>query len=493
MASRVFLGAGVVILMLHLYHMFGHSKELYTNFELTHDFALYAQAYHLAGTSNFNPASTMGPGSFLRNHFEITTIIFAILTNHFFSSYSLLALQDLAVFGTNMIILLFAYHLVAGSRHWFSATVVLGTIFALGTFLSPWNLEATTFDFHAEVVGGFFVMGAVYLFWRQAPRLAAIMALLAILSGTVTALYIFGAVLGVILSRRFDISRPAKVVALAAAVLAAAEIGGVALTNYENNGYLAGFRYLTSASANPSFSATLLGIIEDPLRVVGKVVAKIDPFYRYALSGGLVWFGDPLGIAALIFVFGPPLINGDITFISSTAAFQIVTGVALFSIAALLVLARFLDSNIVKGAVRIGLVIVSLGGLAWGGLQLQKYNAQILAAWGTVTPAQAQVLDAVLATVPDSYELVVSQSVVGRFAAHPDLFNLSSTYPIAINRPNVEAIIVPVLGNNTLAPSLSLKFIANLTRLSPNAHIQIKHGIYIIRLTGVRVPTQVSA
>ena len=493
--NYLFLAVGLVGSIVHLVHLLGHSQEIYANFELTHDFAFYSQAFTYASISNIDPASTFGAGSFLHNHFEISIVIFAILFNHIFSSFSLLFLQDLAIFGTDLVVLMFAFRLLQRTEnHYLTGGIVLGSVFALGTLLSPWALEATTFDFHSEVIGGFFVTASLYCLWRKHLVFATAFVVLAIATGSVTALFLAGAMLGFVLSKHVETSFPIRALGLTFALLALGEIALLALSNFENNDYLAGFSYLTPGISHiPTFSQALLGAVTHPIGVTFRIIEKLGVFYRYAVSGGLFWLFDPIGLGTLLLGFGPSLINGDSTFINPIAAFQIETGIVLFSVASLLVLAKIIASPKSTRAIRAGLIMVSMVAMAFGVLELRFYNNQILATWGSVNSTQAQALALALSRIPKNNEVIVSQGVVGRFANRLDVHDLNSKFAIAIDKPNLTAIVVPSSGIETISPKLSFQFIANLMRLSPNSQVVNHSGVYVVTVKGIAVPNQVSA
>jgi hypothetical protein len=93
-------------LLVQLAVLIVQSRHQWQHFNLSVDFALFHQAWHQVGSGDLNPRSTLAGYSFWRSHFELIAWPLGLLGRlHRDDGLSMLYLQDLAVVGTEAVVL----------------------------------------------------------------------------------------------------------------------------------------------------------------------------------------------------------------------------------------------------------------------------------------------------------------------------------------------------------------------------------------------------
>ncbi len=425
------------------------SWHLWSQFDLSSDFATYAQAWSRIGTGHLDPYETLflwhAPHygyPFLQSHFELAVWPLAMLRAVGLPASALLVVQDVAlVVATGAAVRLV---LEVVDRHWprqgdrprRGVGVVAGCL-AAACIACPWTYWAASFDFHLQVVATAFALlaGRDALVGR---RRAWIFACAVLLCGDVAATYLVAVGLATLVAgrRRFD--------GIGFVAAALAWLGVVSLFHADKGSSLtAGYGYLAGhavGSGLAGVAAIVAGMVRHP-RVPARVLRdRWRAVGQYLVGSGLIGVLTPLGLAAAVVVLVPNALNAPGIYVSHVAGFQnLFPALALASASA--------------GAVtwvarrRPGTLACSTAVALAGGALLATcvVTAQTLPTIGaqfeTVPGPTAARLAAVAAVTPPSAEVVATNAVVGRFATR------RWVYPFLGDVPDQ---VVPVFGHTVV-------------------------------------------
>jgi uncharacterized membrane protein len=419
-----------------------YSAHLYSHFDLTLDFAVENQAWSRIAHGDLNPYMTINPHNyphygypFWKDHLELITWPLALLALVFPSSFTLLVVQDLALAGCTVVIVVFARDVlvsaptgdgpVASRRghvrpSWWVQRWDRGWVPALGVgalaiaLINPWVYWSASFDFHIEPLATLFALLVARDIWnrRMLRSLWWVVALL--LCGNVAGTYLVGIGIFALLSiHRRDLRKPgiALVVGGILASVIVSAVGGAegTLIGY-NYAYLAHVPSGTSASTG----AILRGIVTHPSTPLHMIGSRAHLLYLQLAAGGLIGVLSPLGFGMSVVVLLENALNGSLVFSSDISAFQSLSVYAFVLVGTVMVLLwlgrmRWSSRRVVASVVAVA-VLVQVVVLA--AIYIPRARTQ----FAVIDGPTATTLARLQPTIPAGAEVVVSQGVIGRFA-----------------------------------------------------------------------------
>jgi hypothetical protein len=466
------------------------SAELYGRFELTDDFATYANAWLQIAHGNLNPIDTIALPNypFIDSHLELAmwplSLAYLLVPSPFF----LLVLQDLAVVASEAIVVSWTLALARSRRLPSSVASSLPFLAALIFVFNPFVYEAAFFDFHTEVVSIPLILATGYCAWCGRWVWAWLFAAAALLFGNVAATYVVAVGVSIALvggsrlhSRGVGRLHGVGIALAGLALLVASSLSGTDL----GVGFAANYSYLAHLKAGQTagLSTVVAGILSHPSTPIHVLHSRLGALFRYPASAGFLGLVSPLGLPAAAVALLSSGLNSWPGFIQPHASFQnlvavyfLVLGTGdIFSWALSLLLrspapaatlarnrSRFRATTTAGAA----LVAGSCALLVPVALMAKTWLPDATSFWFSVSQPAANRLHAILTKTPPDAEVIASQGVIGRFAGRRALYPFltpGQSFPIASS--TVMFVLSPDQGLEVAPPTATIaaaKYLAHL-------------------------------
>lgn len=408
-----------LLLGIQLVVMLGFSALLYHRYDLTQDYAVYAQAWYAIAHGHLNPNASVfhNPFPFWQNHAEFVLWPLALLYFVFPHAIDLLIVQDLAVVGAEFVALWWAIDVLQAAQPAITArTVAVATVaLALALVVDPWAYQTSAFDFHTQALATFFVVLAGRDLWLKRRQRVWWWVIAALLCNALAGSYIAAIGFSGLLSGNGRRSTGAMMVGTGGVwatvfTLLARHIGA---TNIATTfGYIVGH-------VGPDASPALLleAILEHPGIVIAHIAPRLPYVLIYAMPLGLVGIFSLWALPIVAIVFLPSMLVSSILFIQFAASFQQWPALPFVLVGSVMVLVgihrqRF-GPRVVRTAIAVwAAVLVVIAVLTLPGIP--SY-------WVADTPAAAAVLADLHASIAPTVQVVASQGIAGRFADRADI------------------------------------------------------------------------
>ncbi|MGA8725046.1 MAG: hypothetical protein WB565_08380 [Acidimicrobiales bacterium] len=442
-----------------------YSAYLYRRFDLTDDFATYAQAWWAIGHGHLDPIDTIQTPTypFWQSHFELAMWPIALIGRVWPHSVQLLWLQDLALVATEWLAMAWVAAICAarsGRARTFVALVAL--VFLV---VNPWWYLAASFDVHFETLGLPFVVLSGYSLWCGRPRTAVVVAAVGVLFGDVVALAVLCVGIAALVSRHARRASGTKAPLAVTLLSAGWVVLATALDANKGSGIVTNYGWLVGATPDASSGWVLGHLALHPFHVVRELFGRIGGIGRVLASAGLVGVVTPFGFFVALGILGPTALNANKAFLSPTIAFQTLAVIPFVFVGSVIVLLRIAWPSraappspaqdpgepaeragtlpwrpVAAGALAVALVTVSL-------VQSLPLYGTIRTDWWRVDGRSAAVLATAVDRVPSGAEAVVSQGVIGRFAGRTELYPLlAAPQRFPVHARQVDFVIVPSAG-----------------------------------------------
>lgn len=451
--------AAIGLLVAQAAAMMVFSAVEYHRYDLTRDFAIYAQVWWAIAHGHLDPTSTVVGLPFWRSDAEF--IMWPLSLFYFVDPHplALLWLQDLAVVATELVTFRWLEGVIRSSSVGRRTATALASGAAVVLALNPWAWETIAFDFHPHVLAALFTVLAGYDL-HAGRRRCWVWVSLALLCCSPAALYVVGlGAAGFITARSRRTRFYASGVALCGmtwllvvAAIGAAGRGGHGVDSWY--GYLVGphARHIGPA-------AIFMGLLRRPEAALSMLSGRWGTAIGFLAVVGLVGVLSPWGYCLVAVVFLPAMLNADPVFFRYAASFQVWPALPFVLVGSVSVLARLLR----KGTLRRLAVGVAA---AWGSLAFvlsALYLATLPSAWIQVSPPAARELARIQATIPRGAEVIADNGIVGRFADRSDL-RVPYLWPSPVDRRLVVFVFASGQGvDDPTAPQVT-RAVARLER-----------------------------
>jgi hypothetical protein len=319
-------------------------------------------------------------------------------------------------------------------------------------------------------------------FWRHRPQRALLWCGLTLLSSDLGGLLVIGLALSVLVAAsRF---RRWGAVALALGVTWTGSIHGLGFAHGSN---LAGYSALvyTAPKTGPVTMFDLVrALAVHPTRMYWAVKEKSGLVYQNLVPTGFLGLVNPWTFGVTIVVLLSSALIGPAIFLQS--GFQCVPAYALGLVGTVLTVVALLTHGDPRRHRRIrrivaagigALVLAQVLGLA--AVMLPRTSAN----WVRISASQADALGSVLASTPQSDQVIVSDGVMGRFSGREQVEPIpwwgGTAYPIRSRE--VVFVVVPVAGIESLPPAdelQALRYVRDVLHAQP---ITTRNGVYAFR------------
>jgi uncharacterized membrane protein len=408
-----------------------YSVHIYDRFDLTTDFAIANQGLSQIAHGHLDPYSTLNPHNyphygypFWQDHFSLIFWPMALLWLVYPHGIDLLVVQDLCLAGSVLVSTLFVCDLLerrwAGSgrhtgRRWIGdgrvppAAIGVGALIALA--VNPWIYWTASFDFHIQAMATLFLVLAARDLWAGRNWRALLWIALVLSCGNVSATYVFGLGISMVLCRR-DLRRKGlglMGLGLAWALVVGAIGGGAGTLIAANYGYLAH----VASGASIGNLQIVTGVLTHPSVPFHMLSSRSQNIYRILAPSGVVGVLDPIGFGITVVVMLSNELNAAAVFSGPVSSFQNLPMVFLVLVGSAEVLA-WLGT---RPARVYRIVAMVLGGVllvqavAFSAVWTPRARPYFLVVDGPTASALARVA----AQIPADDEVIASQGVVGRF------------------------------------------------------------------------------
>ena len=427
-----------------------------SRFALTHDFALYWQAVYLIAHGHLNPWASMDGFHFLDNHFELIMWPTGLLYWLWPRPSLLLYIQDGALVGANYL----AWVWIRSIAH--QVPRLTPQIRALGLallVLNPWTYWTAATDFHSESLIALTLTGTALAIWRRDGRRLVAWAGLTLACGDVAAVGLFALGITALWRRQWR---------------TAAGLGTTALVWLEfitqvhgNRGSIlsAIYGYLDPHAASRAFSmVTVMTLL---VRHPGIALAMVGAHWQNLLGnagpGGLL--GVFSGWAFPLYAATVVVSNLSSGYLFGVPGFQNVPVYPLVAVGTISVIPfvlRFLKLRLTQAV----MALVLANALGWAIVWLPTIPRH----WVRVPAATAANLTTELHAIPASAEVIVNQSIMGRFAGRPWEYQTSLVGALPVHTDPFYVVIAPYAGVHNISVQAEVSIVAQLTHL-PNAKL----------------------
>jgi hypothetical protein len=468
------------LLGMQLIGMLVFTTVQYQRFNLTNDFAGYAQAWTAIAHGHMSPFSSVLTVPFWRNDFELLMWPLALFYWVYPHAVTLLWLQVFAVVGGELVALSWAREAVRRRpQDKGLAPVLLGLVAAL-LLLTPWSWYTIGFDFHFVPFAALFALLAARDLWAGRYRRGLVVwvpfTLLSAAAGG--ALLVIAVGLAGLLSRNASRRVALAFVALGLGWLVLAS--GLSAMRFEGLQLSSMYGYLANHQSGPfGLTDVVEGLVSNPMAALNMFISHLRYVLGYIASAGVIGLYSRWGLIITTAVLLPSALNANPNFIHFAQAFQSWPAVLFLIAAYVLALHRVagnapLSRHVVYtfGTITIALA-VTITALFAG--QIPGYIAR-------VSPAAAGELSALETKIPPDAEVIASQGVIGRFGAGRVAFSYwaygrRETYAITA-RP-VVFILAPVQGTAEGLPSETRRAIQYVGRSLAAKVLVHGHGIWV--------------
>jgi hypothetical protein len=492
---RTFWIATICVLGLQLVGLCAYSTYLFHRFDLTDDFATYAQAWWLIGHGHLDPVNTVQIPNypFWQSHFELAMWPIALVGRVWPHAVQLLWLQDAAMVATEWIAMVWVGALCAarvGRRRSVAASAALAFL-----VINPWWYLTASFDVHFETLGLPFVLWSAYSLWKGRARTAVIVTLIGLLFGDVTAIALVCVGVAGLISRRVRRScgwgPPLIVTALSLGWVVLATL----LNANQSSGVVTNYGYLVGAAPTATSGWVLSHLVLHPAHAMRVLSGRLGGIGRVIASAGVIGVATPWGLAVSVGILGPAALNVNRAFLTPTIAFQTLTVVPVVVVGSVMVLLHIgghrpgaVDPIDSAPSARVGsragaaldtggrrraaaALVLAVGLVALALVQNLPLYGTLRTGWWRVDAPTAATLRSVVPTVPAGAEVIVSQGVIGRFADRRYVYPLvAAPQQFPVHASQVVFVIVPDQGIEPIPPKLSD---ADITSAAHRLHARI--------------------
>ena len=464
---------GIALLAAQLVVMVGFSTLLYHRYDLTQDYAQYAQAWYAIAHGHLNPYDSVFHYPFWQNSGELVLWPLALLYFVVPHGIDLLVVQDLMVVGSELVAFLWVIDVLQRARPALStrAGAVATVAVAVALVADPWVYNTIAFDFHTEPLAAFFIVLAGRDLWRGRHRRLVWWVIGALACNALAGLYLAAiGISGLLTGHGRRLPGAALVVVGLAWLATFSALGGHlgAADAASTYGYL-----ITRPAAHRTLFPLAVGALTHPGAVLAHVADRWPYLLVYLGPLGLVGIVSPWALPIIAAVFLPSMLAASPLFIRVLASFQQWPALPFALVGSVMVLVglrrwRF-GSRIVRGAVVLwATMLVLIAAVELPGIP---------AYWVADTPAAAADLAHLHATITPTAEVIASQGVAGRFAGRADIetyINPPKSFPITAH--TVVFIITATQGVGEPSPAATQAAITVIEHLGARP-ILARHGI----------------
>jgi hypothetical protein len=475
----VLLGVSVVVALLQLVVLVVLTLHEWRSYELTLDFANSYQAFWLLGHGHLDPFSTIYRASYFHNEGGFALWPLALLWPLTHSSFTLVAVSDVAIAACTMIGGIFAAEVVAQALpgRWIWQVLIVGGTLALLCF-DPFALEAALFQFHLEPITALALLLAVRALWRRDRLAPFVYCAIALSTGTLASLLVIGLGAGVAVFYRGR-RRQGLVIALLGLFWA---LTLYALHADQGTGIQSAYQYLvphTHLGAGFGGVVTLVVALAShplaPLRELWSRRALLAPLGR---AGGIVGVLSPFGFGIALFdlaVNGLRPVTAQI--VPQTGGFQqlpeIVVVIAGSALVAAVVVRRSRAVGVLAGVALVALMVPFVS-------YTRTVYHDVTPQWFNVPPAAVATLRQARSELPQSDGVIASQGIVGRFAGRSDVaVYLYSCQLVPLEASETAFIIAPSVGVVFTPPAIARAAVTELRQRYHASQLLAGGGVYV--------------
>jgi len=488
---RPFWTATVAVLAAQLVGLGIYSTYLFHRFDLTDDFATYAQAWWLIGHGHLDPVNTIQAPSapFWQSHFELAMWPLALIGRVWPHPVQLLWLQDAALVATEWIVLVWVAALSRARAG--RARTAVGIATLCFVVVNPWWYLTASFDVHFETLGLPFVLWSAYSLWKGRARTSLVVALVGLTFGDVTALALICVGVAGVASPTVRRTVGWRV----PAALAVASVGWVvlitALGANQSSGLVTNYGYLVGAAPRATAGWVATHLVLHPGHALHVLGHRLPGIGRVVASAGLLGVATPGGLAVSLGTLVPAALNVNPAFLTPAIAFQTVAVIPFVMVGTVMVLLRIggpaparvpAPPVTVRSRWRVTLALaLGVAVVVLSLVQSLPLFSTLRSAWWRVDAPAAATLRSALPLVPPGDEVIASQGVIGRFGPRTWVYPLLvAPQAFPVHTRQVAVVVAPSQGIEPLPASLAR---SDVSALVDDMHARVvarDHGVTVL-------------
>lgn len=436
-------------------------------FNLTQDFALYAQAAFLIAHGHWNPFSTILGYHFVANDLELLIWPIGVVVSLTHSIFSLLIIQSVAIATSTFLCLKWVGSLVVHIEDRRSRKLLLyvGTIL-LG--FSPWIYWSASFDVHLEPIVLPFLIMAARSFWEGRNHRGTVFALIVLGGGTASIPYISGIGLMLLFRKRFTVGvllllGPAIALVIVEHLIS---LRGVSLSAFYS-GYVS-----SQTGGNISLLTIISGILHHPLLVLKTLWNVRANMWGELSSAGLLGLASPIGLGVPFIVLMENnliLAHARVTglLFGTPQSYQGIA-IAFFGALGTIDVLKRLHKPLSQRLWTPIVILLGANTLIWSITWMPRISSQYIT---NIPESAVSGLNVALRQSTPGTEVVASNAFIGRFAARKHIYLAGvAAYHIPVVSHRILFVLSAYDGILLSQPTQELQRIAYLSSL-PNVKL----------------------
>jgi hypothetical protein len=420
--------AGLVVFAAQLVALLVWSALEASRHVQTGGFVGFYQSWYLIAHGNLNPNNWWQSQAVL---VQYPLALLALISS---SAFMLLAVQDVAIVGAELVAFWWICDLVQ-RRADLPVRGYCLTGVALLAF-DPWIYWSASWDYHSEAIGTLFaVMAARELF--RGRRIAALWCAVTLLSGMIPATYLVGIGISLLVAQRRRLLAAAVAGSSVAWFATLTLLGAGTSLGYANLGDEAKYQHGLPIGGLSTRASDLIQMVSHH---GSDLITNLMP------AGFVGAFTAPVfGVVAV--VFGENFSEGNTaSVIPSFQSLPLYIFVPVGSIIALIWVRRRVGPHLANIA---ALVLVA-NAIIWGAVEAPRVFGVFL----SVNARQAAAIDHVQATIPQGESVIVSEGISGAFAnrEHIQTFD-TAPVRLRLSAPYTWFVVAPTAGSESATPA----------------------------------------
>ena len=474
------IGAGLILLQLAVFLVFSQWQA--QHFNLEQDYAQFGQAWYLFSHFDFQNVVTIKVRPFYADHGDFFFYLLTPLWYIWPHAVTLMWVQDVFATIAELVALRWMHEHIHRTWESDSDSKSPALIALLGGCLLAFNpmiFWAIANDFHTEIFAVAFLVLAARAFYLEKP-IAWLWVFGVILNGNVSASYLVGIAISMVLAGRKYWKHAIGVLAVAGVTTEIATLIGA-----DKGSSFRGYQYLNGDNGRvPTSTAEVLKLlIKHPFAALGNLFNDRLAGFAIVSVSGLLGVISPwaLGITLVCFVEAGfsawPILTPSYAFQN----FAILIFVPIGTVMVLVPLMMSMKSWVKKAALWF-VVLEFLWVFGWFAVWAPETPKR----WVTIPTKSSIVLHQAESLIPESDEVVTSQGIVGAFSFRKyiymfDLGANSWRKVIPIDTKTVWMLVTPNLGIELQTPESAYKMISKLMTLEGIDLVIQKEGVYLLK------------
>ena len=476
------LAVGLVALVVQLLGFLVFSQVQAWHFNLEQDYSQFGQAWYLAAHLDFSSVVTIKSRPFYMDHGDFFLYALVPLWYLWPHAVTLMWVQDIFAVLAEAIALIWIHESIYESYKGRNFSTDLRMLSGFGTsllVLNPFVFWAVANDFHTEIFATAFLVLAARSF-SQKKRIAWLWVAGVILNGNVSASYLLGLTISMLL-----VGRSYWRAALMTAAVALASTEVATLIHADQGSSFRGYSYLVARgdSAPTSTSQVAQLILKNPIAALNNLIGyRLAAFVTISIPG-LLGLMSPWALGVTVVCIAEAGFNAW-PILTPSYAFQNFALFIFLPIGSVMVANKLLRST--KLWLRRSLQFLIALQMTWTFGWFLIWAPETPHRWISIPQTSARELSRAHELIPQGDQVIASQGVVGGFSLRKYVYMFeinanSGVVNFPIKTQTVWFVITPNLGIELQTPSSALAMASRIEQLPQVKTVIKRHGVFVMK------------